>query len=1069
HGLLAGIRPKAGAVPMYSTVTGELVDGERLVPAYWGKNLRDQVRLMPAVERAMADGHDVFVEISPHPVILPSIGQIAGARGAEVTALPALRRDEERGAFASTLGELYELGRPVDFASLYPAGGRVVSLPGYAWQRERYEFTPAKGRARTARAGSHDLLGARTPVAAERETYVWPVELSLEAAPYLTDHRVLGSVVVPGALYVDLALSAGAQIFGQVSLEEVVFERVLPLPEDGAREAQVTLTVLDAERASFTVSTLYDAEGGARPTWTRHASGTVRAGRVTTPAPLPIAEIRARAPRRVEGEAYYRFTSSLGIQLGPLFRGVERLECNDTEGLATVRLEEPVSAMLSRYTLHPAFLDIVFQAMGGPISGTGLSVAAGDTCLPVRLERLRVHEPVHAGQRVYSHASVRPAQKAGSYLADIVLLAEDGRALLEVEGLHLEPVNGVGAKGARGAAPADPIDALTYGLEWVEAPRTERRTAPGAWLVAGASGPAAELAAALGARGQSAIALPEGADLVAHALPAPDQPLSLVYLAGASADAEQALADDRPAADVEAVARWVRAVSKAGFRQAPRLFLVTFEARRVVELDAVRGLAQAPLLGLGATLRHEHAELRATSIDVARAGIGALADELIGADDETEIALRESRWALRLVRAPLAPSASPKAPVRPDGTYLITGGLTGIGLTVARWLAEQGARDLVLVARRPPSPEARAVIDAIAERGARVHVRACDVTDRAAVSALFGEVRRELPPLRGVAHCAVVLDDATLLNLDGERLRKVMAPKVAGAWNLHRETRDLSLDFFHLYSSVASLFGSPGQGNYAAGSAFLDALAHYRRAAGLPATAINWGPWAEIGLAAADEKRGERVAGRGAASLTPELGLAALGRLLAAEAPPQIGLLSFDLRQWAEFYPAAARTPLFARLRDEAGSAPAAHAALRDELLAAPAPLRKGLLEKHLSEQVGRVLRMPPSRVQRQKAFNTMGVDSLMALEIRNRLEGSLGLTLPAILLYAHPSVAALAAHLLTHLEQAAPAPAPAPALAPAPPAAAATAAPAVEAMTDEQAEAALLTQLAALGMKTAP
>ncbi|HEU4533743.1 MAG TPA: beta-ketoacyl reductase, partial [Polyangiaceae bacterium] len=563
------------------------------------------------------------------------------------------------------------------------------------------------------------------------------------------------------------------------------------------------------------------------------------------------------------------------------------------------------------------------------------------------------------------------------------------------------------------------------------------------------------------------------------------------YLASAGADPEQALAEGRPAADVEAVVRWVRAVSKAGRREAPRLFLVTFEARRAVELDKVNGLAQAPLLGLGATLRHEHAELRATSIDVARAGLAALADELVGADDETEIALRESRRALRLVRAPLAPAATPRAPVRADGSYLITGGLTGIGLALARWLVEQGARDLVLVARRAPAPEARATIAALEALGARVHVRACDVTDRGAVAALFDEVRRALPPLRGVAHCAVVLDDATLLNLDGERLRKVMAPKVAGAWNLHRETREASLDFFHLYSSVASLFGSPGQGNYAAGSAFLDALAQHRRAAGLPATAINWGPWAELGLAAADATRGERVAVRGAASLTPALGLAALGRLLAAEAPPQVGLIAFDLRQWAEFYPAAARTPLFARLRDEGGSAPAGHAALRDELLAAPAPLRKGLLEKRLAEQVGRVLRLPPSRVQRQKAFNTMGVDSLMALEIRNRLEASLGLTLPAILLYAHPSVAALAAHLLGQLESTGPAPSAAaaaatgtaatgaaaatsaavaaPAASAQPAAASAVDAPAVEAMTDEQAEAALLTQLAALGMKTAP
>ncbi|MGH2671013.1 MAG: beta-ketoacyl reductase, partial [bacterium] len=222
------------------------------------------------------------------------------------------------------------------------------------------------------------------------------------------------------------------------------------------------------------------------------------------------------------------------------------------------------------------------------------------------------------------------------------------------------------------------------------------------------------------------------------------------------------------------------------------------------------------------------------------------------------------------------------------------------------------------------------------------------------------------------------------------------------------------LDFFVLFSSGASLLGSPGQGNYAAANAFLDALAHYRHSQGRPALSINWGPWAEVGLAAAQANRGARLATQGMASIAPAQGLAALGRLLDCGAP-QVGVLPLNLRHWRQLYPRAARSPLLAHLLQEQDSARGAGIAnnpVREALLAARPGARRSLLESHLVEQVAQVLRLARSHIDAQTPLPTLGFDSLMALELRNRLEASLGLTLSATLMWGYPTIAALAPHL---------------------------------------------------------
>jgi NADPH:quinone reductase-like Zn-dependent oxidoreductase/acyl carrier protein len=363
-------------------------------------------------------------------------------------------------------------------------------------------------------------------------------------------------------------------------------------------------------------------------------------------------------------------------------------------------------------------------------------------------------------------------------------------------------------------------------------------------------------------------------------------------------------------------------------------------------------------------------------------------------------------------------AAARVAGLRADGTYLVTGGLGGLGLAVARWMVAQGARHLVLVGRSAASPEAQGAVEAMEKDGARVVVASADVADPEQMTAVLRTIGESLPPLRGVIHAAGVLDDGILLQMDAGRLRSVMAPKVSGGWNLHVLTAGQALDFFVLFSSAAGVLGSPGQGNYAAASSFLDALAQHRQARGLPALSIDWGPWSEVGLAARPD-RGGRLAAGGMESLSPPQGIAALARLIGGGAA-QVSVVPVNWGEWREVHRAAADAPLLADLAGE--ESPAEQATARDgasagaAMLAAPPAERQRLVEVHLQREVARVLGLPVSKLDVNQPLSTLGIDSLMAVELKNRIESDLQVAVPLIKVIQGPSVAELAALLLSQL-----------------------------------------------------
>jgi acyl transferase domain-containing protein/NADPH:quinone reductase-like Zn-dependent oxidoreductase len=368
---------------------------------------------------------------------------------------------------------------------------------------------------------------------------------------------------------------------------------------------------------------------------------------------------------------------------------------------------------------------------------------------------------------------------------------------------------------------------------------------------------------------------------------------------------------------------------------------------------------------------------------------------------------------------PVAPRVNAGGRFRADASYLITGGLGGFGLAVARWMIAQGARHLVLMGRSGAATEtARDAVQAMQDAGATVGVAVADVTSERDVSDVLAEIRRRLPPLRGVVHAAMVLDDCVLPNLDGRRLDAVLGPKMLGAWHLDRLTRDMPLDCFVLFSSCSSILGLPGQANYDAGNAFLDALAWQRRGRGAPATSVNWGFLGSVGYAARHEHVVARFDAIGVLSIPPESALEALGQII-DRGPTQLSVLNLDWGTFLNQTPTCAASPRFshfaelAQARHGSGGAPAEVASLRRTIGTMTPAAAVDAVEAALREQVARVVGTPATRIDAGTTLNDLGFDSLMAVELRNWAESTMGVRVRTMEIMRGPTIRQLAQSLL--------------------------------------------------------
>ncbi|NEP50093.1 MAG: SDR family NAD(P)-dependent oxidoreductase, partial [Moorea sp. SIO3C2] len=471
----------------------------------------------------------------------------------------------------------------------------------------------------------------------------------------------------------------------------------------------------------------------------------------------------------------------------------------------------------------------------------------------------------------------------------------------------------------------------------------------------------------------------------------------------------------------------VQALVKTELSPSPHLWLVTQGAQAVPDNHPIiSGVAQSSLWGMGKTIASEHPELKCVRIDLdpqqtVKEQARMLMSEILSESREDEVVFRQGkRYVARLVPSRHTQKTMHKPfTVRKDATYLIAGGLGGVGLLVARWLVEKGARHLVLIGRSGVKETAKNQLQELEQAGAQVMVAQADISNLESLTKVWSEIEQNMPPLKGVINSATVVDDTLIESHNWQRFVKVMTPKVQGSWNLHLLTQNHSLDFFMLFSSMVYLLGIEGAANYAAANAFQHTLAYYRKSLDLPAITINWGTILGIGLEPqlkASEKFQNQ--GRGIEPILPQKAVEALELLLGTNAIG-VGVTPINWSQFIEKLPGVVSPPLFFEdLTVSQTEKSVKTYQLLEKIKTASISEKENLLVAHLQSEIAQVLRIKDSQIDIQQPLNTMGVDSLMALELRNLIKSQLEVTLPVTKFIAGLTIADISQELNQQLVQ---------------------------------------------------
>ncbi|MFD0297501.1 SDR family NAD(P)-dependent oxidoreductase, partial [Streptomyces sp. NPDC127118] len=1014
--LLAPVTPRVPVVPLYSTVTGEIVDGAGLDGGYWYRNLRGTVEFENAIRSLLADGFTAFVECSAHPVLTIGLQETFEAADASpaVTAIPSLRRDEGGlDRFLISLGQAWTNGLDIDWGRVLPEAGRLTVLPTYAFQRSRYwleSVGPVGGDVSAAGlvAAGHSLLGAVVELAGA-DGVVLSGRLSLQTHPWLADHAVAGTVLLPGTAFVDLALHAAGTV-GAARVDDLVLHAPLALPEKGAVHLQVTVETPDTEghrgiavhARPERADTAGDTGGGAE--WTLHATGTL------TPDVPALETLAVWPPSGAEPvdltDAYDRLAAH-GYQYGAAFQGMTALWRDGERLYAEVELAQDAEA--SGHTLHPALLDAALH----PLVVTALDTGAEEgprLRIPYSWDGVSVPATVASRLRV----ALTPS---GEDTIRIALADTDGVPLAAVEALTVREIDPARIEALR-------TDRLPlHEIRWTtaELPTADATFAESAvWIGADSSG----RRAALGITEEPCADIAALGEALTAGRPAPR-----TVLVSPADDTDDGAG---PATATYRTLELVQALLADDRLEESTLVVLTRggELASGEKPDDGGGLLRsAPLRGLLRVVCSENpGRVVAIDTDDDDASVRALPAAL--RTGEPELLLRRGTAHIPRLAVVRADDEPRSAGLPAEGTVLVTGGTGALGGLVARHLvAEYGVRHLLLTGRRgPDAPGAAELVAELTGAGAHVTLVACDTADRDALARLLDTIPAD-HPLTAVVHTAGTLDDGVVRSLDRDRFDKVWRPKADGAHHLHELTEHLDLDAFVLFSSLAGQAGNAGQANYAAANTFLDALAQHRHAQGLPATSIAWGLWGETGEAGGtglatrlDEAALARAGHGGLLPLAAADGLALLDAALATSRPLLVAA-RFDataLRARADEGTLAPRLRGLVRTTARRAAAPGPNKPA-DLLKGLDRPQQENLVRDLVRTTVAAVLGHPDtSRVEDDLAFKSAGFDSLTAGELRNRLCAATGLALPVTLAFDHPTPAVLVEYLLRRLEPAA-------------------------------------------------
>lgn len=970
-------RLSTARLAVFSNLTGRLERDALSSPDYWVRHLRSAVRFAEGLTCAANSGLGQVVEIGPRTSLAAAAREAMPA--AVVTAAPRDPADA-LGHLSSVFASAFLAGHPVDWTEIQTAmGGRRELLPTAPFSGEALMNAAAlRGERRLAgrllRGATPALIGERVDLPC-RATSLYTRSLSDTLDEVCADHRLVGRTVAPGAYYVAMAAAVAADRFGEgpVRLVGVHFAEPLSLAPNDVCEL-ITLCEGGEARASVDIF----SRRGSREV--RHAAMTL----------APVApDVRLELPTAPEVSTqlndFYERMQAVGYELGARFRWLTKVRC--AGGTATARLVPPPGTEGPPH-LHPGFLDSCFQLMAAAAASQGALENERRMFVPAAIDALTIWPGPADGLRARAWAQ-STGKTDGSVLGRIEVVDAEGRPRLVAEGFCARAIP---LEELAGDAAAEPF----VGLDW-EPLDLHGSALPRRLLLIGAAHREVTDLAAQTEHLEARDTLEphdslKGADLVALVLPQPAH--------GSGLPGHLAV--------VETISAAVRTLTTLGHR-APRLALVARAAKTGRRGDP----AIAALRGFVRSLRFEAPELRCTLVELEPdQPIDGLFLEALSAELEGVVAVSDGRiFAPRLTTR--STGAVPPPAIRPDASYLITGGLGALGLEAARWLAASGAGRIIVCSRTPPEPGLQANLDALAGAGAVVHAQA-DLSQPGALTEVMQRLGEAERPWAGVVHAAGVLEDGFVATMDGGRFVRVAGPKLACADELACQ----GLEWVVLFSSAAAALGSPGQAAYAYANGYLDGLAERLNILGVRAVSIAFGPVAGAGMAA-------RSGGRQASYFVPTP-LAHIGQrikeaLSCGEAA--VGAWTLNAPRLAAVHP----TPSYLeRLTlKSVGAAPELirHSGLgRAQVMAVSAAGRSRWLAEALTAELAVILDLPASGLPLDKSLHGIGVDSMLALEFKTKLERSLEIQLGIADLLRGPSLIELAELILAALEEEAPA-----------------------------------------------
>jgi 6-methylsalicylic acid synthase len=974
----ADLPPRAPDIRIYSTALADPRSDAPRDGAYWAANLRDQVRFSQAVAAAVEDGYRLFTEVSPHPVVEHSISETLEELGADDAYIThSLRRNKpERETLLANLGSLYCHGANVDWSALWRRGS-LADLPGTAWQRKPHwaeAVSPGASHTKQHDPAGHTLLGGLMRVQGTTAAQVWLTYLDRECRPYPGDHPVRGVEIIPAAVLISTFMAAASHVRGWSDLTDVDLR--VPVSLSSPRDVQVVLQDGTIRLSSRIADGSPDTAG-----WATH----------TTAAVEPASELDAARGQPVAADSelpvgyVVERLASLGVAAMGFPWAVDRLLRGDGVLVATVRAGEPGTAAATWAPILDAALSTASVAFTG----------APTLRMPAHIQRVTLRGTPPAQARVTVWVT-------GDGIVDVEITSLDGVVLGRLSGLQygvLESEEGTAVNPRR----------LVHEITWRPPGPKSLHAVPAITLV----GPDTALLGRLSERlGDAGIEhhLVTGPEELREAELTGDHGIIVVPAPGRPGELGEAAAR---AASL--LARTAQRLAASATPAGARLWCVTQGVRESAD---ERSLGHAALWGLGRIIGGEHPELWGGVIDIGQSplDVPALIEVLRAVRGEDVIVVRDGQPSVPRLRHLDGEPVRPPISCQPDGTYLITGGLGSLGLKVAHWMADRGMRRAILAGRRalpprqawdrisdPRTLEQVEAVRSLERAGVTVVTVAVDIAEADETARLLSPGALGLPPIRGVIHAAGVVDNGLLHTLTEESLRKVLRPKVDGALVLHELFPPRSVDFFVLFSSSGQLLGLPGQASYAAGNAFLDALAAHRRAAGdVMSLSLGWTSWRGLGMSTSSAAIDAELAAHGTASISlPE----AFGAWEFAERRDTGYVAVF---RTIPLEPGERRPPLLSELDDDQpGTSAAAEPVTLPWAGLDGAELRSCLIDE-VSRHVAAETQLSVTELDPRRALVDMGIDSVMTVRIRRALERRLGLRLPATVFWDWPTIDAV-------------------------------------------------------------